>query len=439
MKTDYKEHRNWTECLEPLLQERLKRNAWYCLGLGNNVDQEIVWDSAVVDSLLAEYGLNGDGHTQNFSGGIATPAQFFSLLLALFRQGKGGEFPLTSEQVCRFLETHFRCEATLGGTGARGGRALAQLGFRVLLHLNILSETVQDLLASPRIHTTTPTGMCRVCDLTELGTGDYAPHFIVQYNRGDAIHVGPQRIECPQANRIILPFDEINKTLPLYDHFFRMLLEISHQIASVVISGFNSMTDEALLQQRLTHLKTALLLIHSKHIPIYLEDGGYHVPRYKELIFRALGPLIDVLGINEDEFSDILHLHHKAANMGDLHSIVQGLEVILGAYDFRSVVLHTKEYALFYGERLNAKIEAGLEFANLLAATRARIGKDGNLRDVQDTYYLPDSEQGTIFQQQSQNRVMNRRLIVSPAKYLPNPACTIGLGDTFVAGFQICF
>lgn len=433
------DHRNWMEYLEPLLQERLKRNAWYCLGLGNNVDQEIVWDSNIVDYLFAEYGSNGDSQAENFSRGIATPAQFLSLLLALFRQGKGGEFPLKNEQICRFLETHFRCETTLGGTGARGGRALAQLGFRVLLHLNILSETVQNLLPSPLIYTTTPTGMSRVCDLTGLGKGNYAPHFIVQYNRGDAIQVERQRIECPQANRIILPFDEINKALPLYDHFFRALLETNDQIASVVISGFNSMTDESLLQQRLTRLKTALLLIHSKHIPIYLEDGGYHVPRYKELIFRALGPLVAVLGINEDEFVDILHLRQKTVNMNDLHSIAQGLEAILAAYDFKSVVLHTKDYALFYGERLNEKIEAGLEFANLLAATRARIGKDGNLKDVRDTSWLPDSQQGTTFQQQSQNSVMNRYLVVSPAKYLPNPACTIGLGDTFVAGFQICF
>lgn len=432
-------HRNWTQYLEPLLQQRLQRNAWYCLGLGNNVDQEIVWDSAIIDRLFTEYPINGDSQTQNFSEGIATPPQFLCLLLNLFRQGKGGEYPLANEQICRFLESHFDCQATLGGTGARGGRTLAHLGFLVLLHLNILSQTVQDLLASPLIHTTIPGGITRVRDLGECGRGEYAPHFIVQYNRGDTIHAARQRIECPQANRIILPFDEINKTLPLYDHFFRAMLETSDRIASVVISGFNAMTDEALLLQRLTRLKTALLLIHSKHIPIYFEDGGYHVPRYKEHVFRALGPLIDVCGMNEDEFFDILHLHHHTVNMSDLHSIVAGLEAILTTYDFKSVVLHTKDYALFYGARFNESIEAGLEFANLLAATRARIGKDGNLRDVEDTYCLPDSEQGITFQQQSQNSVMNRYLVVSPAKYLSNPACTIGLGDTFVAGFQICF
>lgn len=432
-----RQHR--TILLEPLLQERLTRNAWYCLGLGNNVDQEIVWNSAVVDQLLAEYRITETPQTEDFSAGIATPTQFLHLLLTLFRQGKGGDFPICHEQVCRFLETHFRWATTLGGTGARAGLALAQAGFRVLLHLNIISDIVQNLLASPRIHTTTSTGISRVCDLTEQNGNNYAPHFIVQYNRGDAVHVGRQQIECPQANRIILPFDEINRTLPLHDHFFRTLLEMSDQIASVVISGFNSITDEALLLQRLTRMKTALLLIHAKNIPIYLEDAGYHVPRYKEHVLRELGSLVDVFGCNEDEFVDILHLHQRDVQLGDFDSILDGLDLILSTYNFKSLVLHTKDYALFYGERLNDSIEAGLEFANLLAATRARIGKDGNLKDAQDTSQLPDSTQGLTFQQQSQNRIMKRYLIVSPAKYLPNPACTIGLGDTFVAGFQICF
>jgi hypothetical protein len=43
-------------------------------------------------------------------------------------------------------------------------------------------------------------------------------------------------------------------------------------------------------------------LIHSKHIPIYFEDGGYQSRATKKHVFRALGPLIDVCGMmNEDE------------------------------------------------------------------------------------------------------------------------------------------
>lgn len=160
---------------------------------------------------------------------------------------------------------------------------------------------------------------------------------------------------------------------------------------------------------------------------------------YKEHILRHFGSMVDMFGINEDELADILHLNGKTVNIHDLDSILHGLEFMIEKYAFRNIVLHTKEYALYYGSDRHDDIEPCLFFANLLAATRARIGKDGSKEDLQETLALPDSQQGITLQQHTQNRILKRHLAVSPAKYISKPVCTIGLGDTFVAGFQICF
>ncbi|PIE36128.1 hypothetical protein CSA56_01210 [candidate division KSB3 bacterium] len=427
------------EHLDTLLKQRLKSNRWYCTGLGNNVDEEIEWERDVVQDLLAEYFPSANLPTR-IPEEIATPEDFLILVVALFRQGKGMELPLVNEGVCRFLEQHFQCQRTLGGTGARSARALATLGLRVFVNLNILSETVRRLLDLPTLYTIVGSEMIRLRDAADLGEESYAPHFIVQYSEGDELQIGRETICCPQSNRIILPYDEINTIFTLNSSYFHHVSDMGNHVASIVISGFNSMSDEALLLSRLQEVESGLNSIRAQNIPIYLEDAGYHKPAYKQHVLRQLGPMSTIFGMNEDELADIVRLHHHRVDINDLQSVLNGLECVFEQYPVRNIVVHTKDFALYYGhDRRQHDIAAGLVFANALASTRARIGRDGTCDDLHQTLALPESSQGKLFQQQAQKTISNRYLVVSPARCLDQPACTIGLGDTFVAGFQIGF
>jgi len=426
------------EYIESVLRQRRAHNRWFCLGLGNNVDEEIEWDRDALEYLIIEY-LSSAGIAERLPEHVATPKDFLTLLLTLFRQGKGAELPLMDETICRFLEKHFQCQRTLGGTGARAARALATLGFQAIVHLNILSNTVRDLLDLPTLYTVIGPEIVKLTDANNLGEDSYAPHFIVQFSEGDELQIGQETIRCPQSNRIILPYDEINKTLILNSSYFNHIVNMGEEVASVVVSGFNAMVDERLLLVRLQEVANALKPIKLQKIPIYLEDGGYHKPAYKQHVLRQLGPLADVFGMNEDELTDIIGLHQRTVDVTDLYSILNSLEFLFDHYALRNIILHTKDFALYYGQDQNHEIAAGLSFANALAGTRARIGRDGTLDEIHNTLALPASPQGRIFQQQAQKMILNRYLAVSPARYIPQPACTIGLGDTFVAGFQISF
>ena len=432
------EQRMSAEYIETLLRERLDRKHWFCTGLGNNVDEEIEWDQDALQDLMTEH-LSFPEISKQLPEHITSPEDFLTLVVALFRQGKGAELPLTNEAMCRFLEKHFQYQRTLGGTGARAARALATLGFRVFVHLNILSDTVRNLLDLPALYTVFGQEMVKLADLNDLGEDHYAPHFIVQFSEGDELQIGQETIRCPQSNRIILPYDNINTTFILNSSYFNHIMNMGEEVASVVISGFNAMVDEELLQIRLQEVTEALTPIRSQKIPIYLEDGGYHKPTYKQHVLRQLGTIADVFGMNEDELADIIRLHHKSVDISDLFSILNSLEFLFEQYNLRNIILHTKDFALYYGQDRKYEIAAGLAFANALAATRARIGRDGTLDEIHNTLALPESPQGVIFQQQAQKTILNRYLVVSPARYIAQPACTIGLGDTFVAGFQICF
>lgn len=426
------------EYIETVLRQRLARNRWFCLGLGNNVDEEIAWDQEVLQDLIIEYLCSFEIPAQ-LPEHIASPQDFLTLVVALFRRGKGAELPLTNETMCRFLEKHFHCQRTLGGTGARAARALATLGFRVFVHLNILSDTVRNLLDVPVLYTVIGQEMVRLADVNNLGEDHYAPHFIVQFSEGDELQIGRKTIRCPQSNRIILPYDEINTTLNLNSSYFNHIVNMGKEVASVVVSGFNAMIDEELLLIRLQEVAEVLKPIRSQKIPIYLEDGGYHRPTYKQHVLRQLGPIVDVFGMNEDELIDTVGSHHKTVDFTDLHSILNGLECLFEQYNLRNVILHTKDFALYYGQDRYDETETGLALANALAGTRARIGRDGTFNEIHTTLTLPESPQGRSFQQQAQNTILNRYLVISPARYISQPSCTVGLGDTFVAGFQVCF
>jgi hypothetical protein len=113
--------------------------------------------------------------------------------------------------------------------------------------------------------------------------------------------------------------------------------------------------------------------------------------------------------------------------------------VILTTYDFKSVVLHTKDYALFYGARFNKGIEAGLEFAIYWQLTTARESEKMESQDVPGYILFTRSVTRNTFQQQSQNSVMNRYLVVSPAKYLSESGMYDRAWRYVCCRFQILF
>ena len=84
-------------------------------------------------------------------------------------------------------------------------------------------------------------------------------------------------------------------------------------------------------------------------------------------------------------------------------------------------------------------IELGLALGNLLSATKARTGHYGSLDDCKKTLEIPLSPAGLGFVEKLSGAKLPRSCYLVPSRYMKNPVSTIGLGDCFVAGMQICF
>ena len=100
--------------------------------------------------------------------------------------------------------------------------------------------------------------------------------------------------------------------------------------------------------------------------------------------------------------------------------------------------MHTADYAVFVGDKGDIAIERGLYWGGLLATARASVGRYPTLEDVERVLALPISEKGAEFAAAiSAGSYDDVQLI--PTRYIDKPRFTIGLGDSFTAGMQICF
>jgi ADP-dependent phosphofructokinase/glucokinase len=119
---------------------------------------------------------------------------------------------------------------------------------------------------------------------------------------------------------------------------------------------------------------------------------------------------------------------------------LEGLEFLCQRYELNGIVLHTKDYAMYYGAAMgDVDVVKGLTMGNLMAGTRARIGKYGSYAECAALLQLPFSPIGLDFAEKLELMEPPRLTRLVPSRYMPHPKCTIGLGDTFVAGFMTSF
>ena len=147
--------------------------------------------------------------------------------------------------------------------------------------------------------------------------------------------------------------------------------------------------------------------------------------------------------MNEEELAEAVAECGQTIDLDDAAQVLDGIKLYRKHFGLRGIVLHTKDYALYDGKPLTGiDMEQGLTLGNLMAATRARTGRYGTWQDCADSLALPLSERGKVFVQrltelagQDEDAVP----VVVPSRYIEHPRYTIGLGDTFTAGVQICF
>ena len=411
------------------------------VGFCSNADVVLSWNARIYNQILKKY-----LHTQPDQGRneqITSMEDFARISSWYITQGIGGNMDIANDQVCKKLLEYFRTELSLGGTGAQAAAALGAIGIASDVHLTDCSKPVCSMLGGNGIMVIEngmriPVENCR----------DNSPpvyHFILQFQKDDMIEVNGREFRIPCSNRLILFFDPIHRLLPIAEDYCSYYEQKSCNLTSYLLSGFDAVVDVAVIEERLKMLSGHITRLRNRnpHMVCYLEGAFYLNPEVKTRVMSQLGALVDIVGMNEEELAEAVADFGQEIDLDDAQRVISGIKLYLTRFNLQGIVLHTKDYALYYGKQLaGVDVEQGLTIGNLMAATRARTGRYGKLQDCRKSLTLPLSIRGKSFAEDFMHlarQIEDQVLVAVPSRYIEHPRYTIGLGDTFTAGVQISF
>jgi ADP-dependent phosphofructokinase/glucokinase len=248
----------------------------------------------------------------------------------------------------------------------------------------------------------------------------------VQYDQDIRVRVGDIDIRAPFPNRLIYVNDPANEALLLSDELGSLLRDAR----VFLISGFNAVRDQGMLDQRLSTLRS-----HMQNLPpeavVYYEDAGFHQPAFSHRVRKTLLDVIDVYGMNEDEMQS--YLGH-AVDLLSVTEVERALKSLQAFIPVPTVVVHTKYWSAALGERA-AEYAEPLNDGIVIASTRYSYGDEHTDQQYELMRSRPRRTEALEFAAALEDD-MSGAVRCLPGFHLDvAEPTTIGLGDTFVGGF----
>ena len=242
-------------------------------GYTSDLDVLMKWDVHKFNQILADHLVDQPiADEYDYISDITSFARIVSYYVI---NGLGGEINVTDIRVCEYLQGLFETYPALGGTCAQGAAALGALGVPLVAHITDQSKEVCEFMDYPKLSL--------FSDGKLLSAGQVASgkppvcHMILQYNKGDVVRVKGEEYVIPVSNRLILDYDHIHSHLPIDAEFLTYCEQNADKYYSYNISGFNAITDLAVLKERVAELKEHYFKIKGKNpdCRIYFEGAHY--------------------------------------------------------------------------------------------------------------------------------------------------------------------
>ena len=299
------------------------------LGLGDNTDYEIVWNSEVFEDLIRRHGIHASELA--IDKPITSERDLVVSILGFLQAGTGGERHVAASAIVEEFARNFAMKITLGGTSVRAAIAMRKLGYTSALHLVTINEHVRRLI---------PQDSPYVCSNT---VDSSFPHLIVQFDKGTHVRAGDIDICSSRANRIIYHDDTDNVIMRLNEEFGDLITGAK----VFLVSGFNAMRDEQLLVDRLASLQRMHRPACRATPRSFLRMRATTTPTFTSVAVTTLAHRITIFSLNEDELQghlgrtlDLLDASAVSAALGDLHKLIP----------VPIIVVHSMYWTLAYGD-----------------------------------------------------------------------------------------
>lgn len=427
-------YKEYLEQIPHDIEKCIKSKKRILFGYTSDVDVLLQYEEPIVNRMLEEFPIASDDCKADDH--IESIEDLNRIIVHHMKRGSGGEFDIVNIDVCNYMLQHFKTRFSLGGTAAQGTMAMAASGMPVMAYISDRSKGVCDFMDAAQVEA--------LCDgkrmpIRDVEAGEPVYHFIFSFTKGDRFRLADEEFTVPYSNRLILPYDAIHKDIHVDEKSRCYLEDNAQQLIAYNISGFNAVLDVDLAKRKMMELGEHYRRIKEKNpnCIIYFESAHYQNPKVKYVVYDEVSKYVDIMGMNEEELVAYTLECGASIDHSNLDDVLRAMELLIGKYRVRGIVMHTKDYSMYYGEELGgADVRKGLSIGNLLSGTRARVGHYGNLKECRENLALPLSKVGLSFAEQLSKKQLKKYAVLIPSRYLEAPICTIGLGDTFVAGFQ---
>lgn len=427
------------EALDGIVKNKITERKFCALGYTSNLDFLCDFQVDHLNQLLEEHMKGLDLTKMQAAKEIHTMQDMLETIVYFCSNGIGGEVDVVNTAM---VQESFPFTYGMGGTGVQAALALNAIGCPSLVHLTDDSKEVCDLLDTPGVYTVSQ-DMELVHTDKIVQTQEQEPHYIIQFKKGDVIRLGDQAVEIPCSNRLILTKITVNEFVPFYDPFFRWIEDHAMQVPSNVLSSVNAFQDFDILNERILYMQDHIAKYHAGNPDgiVFFEDAHYHDMSKKKFCLENLYSHIDIISLNEEELSYTLNkMFDFNVNINDIISCIEGAKFLRQTLHIKKgVVIHTKDYSMYVGEKLDADIQKGLMYGNLLATAKATHGSYGTREQVKGVLSYELSEIGVKHYDTVMHSEYADEVVLVPSKYMDRPKYTIGLGDSFIGGVQLCF
>nr|WP_274636502.1 ADP-dependent glucokinase/phosphofructokinase [Microbacterium bovistercoris] len=382
------------------------------LGLGGTIDDEIVWDARVLEGIAREHGIRIADCDPTLP--IRDERSLACVILGFARERRGGERFVESPDVIRRFAARHDKTVTLGGTCVRAALMMRTLGVRSTVHLVSIDDDFRRLYPKD-------------CDYISSATRDgMYPHLIVQLPEHDRVALGDGEIVIEGPNRLIFTNDPPHVQMALSPDF----AEAARVAEWLLISGFNVMTDADVVKARLAEVQAA---IEARTVPgvVMYEDAAFHDIRLHEIVRTRIAPAVDVYSMNEDELQS--HLG-RSVELLDTESVARALRDIRVLVPGPTLIVHTRHWALAYGEDA-ARFTGALRGGTSAATARYAHGDRVTAEQVAAIAEGEPPAAHSAFAEEIVSQTGEPATCVPVQSISVERPTTIGLGDCFVGGF----
>ncbi len=433
-----KKYREAFKKMDTVIKEHVEKERYPAMGYTSNLDLLCDFNARALNNLLEKHVPNEKLTDMKPPNMIKTIKELLHTLVYYAANGIGGEADIEDIDL---IKNNFMVKNGMGGTAVQAALALSEVGCPSVVHLTDDSKEVCDMLQTPFIYTVAQNGE-RIPAKYVKQTKEQEVHCIVQFKKGDLILLKDQRIAIPVSNRVILTKITVNGKVPFSDAYFQYVEKNAQKIGSNVLSSFNSIQEKEILMERLQYIKKHVK-IYKENNPngiVYFEDAHYHNKEIRKACIETIYSSCDIISLNEEELEYSLKMYSFPINPDSILSCVEGVKFLRTFFKVKKgVIVHTKDYSMYVGDHLNADMETGLIYGNLLATAKAVNGWYGSKTEVREILDIPLSEKGLLYVKELRQSKYAGEAILVPTKYIDKPRYTIGLGDSFMGGVQICF